>query len=152
MKQKRCGRIKTRGCADGRPMRIYTDKTTSSSPTVTLESVFLTCGVAAKEKRKVVTVDLPGTFMFSNMDEVIILKVEGESVDMLVEIDVNKYKPYVVIEHGKKVIYFKLKKALYGTLRAALLFWQNVSNNLRNWSYEPNQYDPCVMNKEINGH
>ena len=105
-----------------------------------------------KRKEKGCQGGLPGAFMFSDMDEVIILKVEGESVDILVEIDIDKYKPYVVIEHGKKVIYFKLKKALYGTLRAALLFWQNLSNNLRNWSFEPNPYDPCVMNKEINGH
>ena len=52
MKQKRCGCIKTRGGGDGRAMRVYTDKFRSSSPTVVLKSVFLTCGVAAKEKRK----------------------------------------------------------------------------------------------------
>jgi len=33
-------------------MRVYTDKMDSSSPTVALESVFLTCGVAAKEKER----------------------------------------------------------------------------------------------------
>mmetsp|Transcript_21585 Transcript_21585/g.30234 ORF Transcript_21585/g.30234 Transcript_21585/m.30234 type:complete len:149 (+) Transcript_21585:1643-2089(+) len=122
MTRKKCGRIKTRGCDDGRPMRIYTDKNTSSSPTVALETVFLTCEFSALKRRHVVTIDLPGAFMFLDMDKIVILKVEGDSVEALLEVNYNKYVQYVAIENGHKVIYFKLKRALYGALRVALLF------------------------------
>jgi hypothetical protein len=43
-------------------------------------------------------------------------------------------------------------KALYGTLQAALLFWENLSGFLSNkLGFEENPNDPCVMNKNFNG-
>jgi hypothetical protein len=55
LKQKRCGRIKARGCADGRKQRLYKTKEETSSPTVSTEAVFLTLIIDAREKWKVVT-------------------------------------------------------------------------------------------------
>jgi hypothetical protein len=49
------------------------------------------------------------------------------------------------------VLYVELKKALYGTLRAALLFWQRLTKQLKEWGFETNPYDWCVANKTING-
>ena len=46
---------------------------------------------------------------------------------------------------------YKLKKALYGTLRAALLFWRKLSSKLQEWGFEINPYDWCVANKKIHG-
>ena len=34
LKQKRCGKIKGRGCADGRKQRVYKTKEETSSPTI----------------------------------------------------------------------------------------------------------------------
>jgi hypothetical protein len=34
LKQKRCGKIKGRGCADGRPQRLYKTKEETSAPTI----------------------------------------------------------------------------------------------------------------------
>jgi hypothetical protein len=46
----------------------------------------------------------------------------------------------------------KLLKALYGTLQAALLFWENLSSFLvGELGFSVNPYDPCVVNKTING-
>jgi hypothetical protein len=44
-----------------------------------------------------------------------------------------------------------LKKALYGTLEASLLFWQDLSGHLTKWGFTVNPYDECVMNKMIEG-
>ena len=52
---------------------------------------------------------------------------------------------------GKQVIYVRLLKALYGTLKAALLFWENLSDTLQEWGFKINPYDWCVANKMING-
>lgn len=49
---------------------------------------------------------------------------------MLAWIDLAKYESYVVVENGKEVLYVVLKKALYGTLQVALLFWEDLSTFL----------------------
>jgi len=48
-------------------------------------------------------------------------------------------------------MYVKLKKALYGTLKAALLFWQDLTKILKEDGFEINPYDWCVANKMVNG-
>jgi len=49
------------------------------------------------------------------------------------------------------MIYVKLKKAIYGTLQAALLFWRLLSDTLIEWGFRLNEYDKCIVNKTING-
>ena len=47
LKEKRDGKVKGRGCADGRPQRLYTDKIETSSPTAALTAIMLTCMIDA---------------------------------------------------------------------------------------------------------
>jgi hypothetical protein len=61
------------------------------------------------------------------------------------------YKLFVIYEHGKPVLYIRLKKALYGILKAALLFWKQLTEQLHKWGFKTNPYDPCLANKNING-
>jgi hypothetical protein len=49
LKHKQCGRIKGRGCADGWKQRVYKMKEETRAPTVSVESLFLSCVVDAKE-------------------------------------------------------------------------------------------------------
>jgi hypothetical protein len=48
-------------------------------------------------------------------------------------------------------MHVKLKKALCGTLQAAMLFWKDLSAKLVSWGCETNPCDWCVANKMING-
>ena len=48
--KKRCGRIKARGCADGRKQRSSTSKEDAAAPTVAIESVMLSATIDAMEK------------------------------------------------------------------------------------------------------
>jgi hypothetical protein len=57
----------------------------------------------------------------------------------------------VRVKGGKTVLYVELRRALYGTLEAALLFWEILSSQLTKWGFVSNPYDSCVMNKDING-
>ena len=78
------------------------DKEQVSAPTVATESLLLTCLIDAMEKRKVVTVDIPGAFMQSDMvGEVTHMKLEGEMVSILERIDPKLYKKYKKFENGK---------------------------------------------------
>jgi hypothetical protein len=151
LKRKRCGKVKGRGCADGRKQRAWTDKADSSSPTIATAAMFLTVIVDAMEGRDVAVVDVPGAFMQADMDELVHVRFTGLMVDKLLEIDYEMYAPFIVYEGKVKCLYVELLKALYGTLRAARLFWEKLSNQLKEWGFVANPYDSCVVNKMING-
>ena len=150
LKEKRTGQIKGRGCADGRKQRTVMSKEESSSPTVANESVLLTCTIDAFENRDVATVDIPGAFLHADMDGIVHLRIDGAMADLLISLDPEKYTKYVELRNGKKVIFLLLKKALYGTLKASLLFWQLLSQLLISWGFVINPYDHCVANKMVN--
>ena len=151
LKQKRTGQIKGRGCADGRKQRLHTPKDDASSPTVATESVLLSCVIDAKERRDVATVDIPGAFMQGDQDETVHMHLEGTLAELLTKCDPKLYRQYVVTEHNKPVLYVELIKALYGTLRAALIFWRKLTSKLIEWGFTINPYDWCVANKQIDG-
>ncbi len=151
LKEKGNGTVKGRGCADGRKQRKTTTKEEASSPTVAIESVMLSCTIDAKEERDVGTVDLPGAFMQADMEDTIHMKLEGKMAELLDLIAPTQYRKYIRMEKGRMVLYVQFMKALYGTLKAALLFWKRLSSQLRKWGFELNPYDSCVANKMING-
>ena len=150
LKRKRTGKVKGRGCADGRKQRDYIPKEDSTSPTVKTESVLLTAAIDAKEKRDVAVVDVPGAFMQADMDDIVHIRFTGEMLEMLLEID-PCYASYICYERGEKALYVVLDKALYGTLKAARLFWEMLSKQLVEWGFVVNPYDQCVANKECSG-
>ena len=150
LKRKRCGKVKGRGCADGRKQRVYTLKQDARSPTVAIESVLLSCVIDAKEGRDVAVCDIPGAFMQADMDELVHIRLAGKMAELLVEIDPGTYSDYVTIENGEAALYLELKKALYGTLRAARLFYERLKTSLTKWGFKCNEYDECVANKMIN--
>ena len=69
LKRKRCGKIKARGCADGRKQREFISKEEASSPTVSTHALMATCLIDAIEGRDVATIDIPGAFLQAEMDE-----------------------------------------------------------------------------------
>ena len=60
--------------------------------------------------------------------------------------------PCVTWENGEKVLYMELLKALYGTVKATHLFWEQLVKHLiDDWGLTLNPYDQCVANKVVNG-
>ena len=151
LKRKRNGKIKARGCADGRPQRAYIPQEDARAPTISTEAVFITAVIDAMENRTVAVVDIPGAFMQADMDPGVYMRIDGAMAELLMEIDYDMYHPHMVKEKGKLVIYVELLKALYGTLRAAHLFWETLSRKLQEWGFAINPYDSCVANKDIDG-
>eukprot|EP00957_Ditylum_brightwellii_P108722 8293936-Ditylum_brightwellii.AAC.2 len=101
------------------------------------------------EGRNVATVDIPGAFMQADMDKVVHMKIEGTMEELLTKLDPKLYRQYIRSKNGRSVLYIQLKKAIYGTLKAALLFWKNLSSCLQEWGFEINPYDWCVVNTQI---
>jgi hypothetical protein len=52
--------------------------------------LFLTSLIDAEEERKVVTVDIPGAFMHSDMDKLVHMRVSGVMAELLVRVDPAK--------------------------------------------------------------
>ena len=62
-KEEKSRKMKGQGCADGRPQRDYITKKESSSLTVWLYALMGSCVTDALDDRKVIMVDIPGTFL-----------------------------------------------------------------------------------------
>ena len=123
LKQKIFGKIKGRGCADRKKHKETLSKDETSAPTVATDSLFLTCLIEVMEERDVEKVNLPCAFMQAYMEgETVHLKLEGKMVDILAKMDPQLYSKYIRNTGNHTVMYVDLKKCIYGTLQAALLF------------------------------
>jgi hypothetical protein len=119
---------------------------------VRIESLLLSCVIDSKERRKVMTCDVPGAFMQVDVDEIVHVRLNGPLAKLLTKVDPKLYSKYLVTDKGKSVMYVQLRKALYGTLSAAMLFWEDLSGHLKaEQGFTANPYDSCVVNKIENG-
>ena len=90
--------------------------------------------------------------MNSWIDENFTVVFRDQILDYLVIIAPEAYKDYVnQHQNGRKSLYVTLDKAMFGALRAALIFWKNLVALLIKLGFELNLYDPCVANKLVNG-
>jgi hypothetical protein len=125
-----------------------------SSPTVstTTPSVFIVAAIAAKENRAVATIDFPSAFLNSDMplegDHVVFMRINKYLTDVLTSIDPS-YKKFVNA-NGTCVV--KLKKALYGCVESAKLWYDKISNDLIKLGYEKNNTDMCVFDRIENNY
>ena len=78
------------------------------------------------------------------------IKVDGEFFVSLCNANPG-YKEYVAYEHGKRVLYLKLRTALYGIIQAALLWYETYATCLNKNGFKLCKYDPCITTKMING-
>ena len=86
LKEKCDGSIKARGCAERRSQREYTTKAETSSPTVSLEAMMLTCAIDARERRHVAVTDIPGTFLHADMEQDVNMILEGKIAKLVVKL------------------------------------------------------------------
>ena len=84
------------------------------------------------------------------MNDYVIVKIIGKEVDVMCRVS-GKYKKYMGLENGKRVLYPWLKKALYGCMQSAILWYNTFKNCLETISFKMNCYNPCVVNMETEG-
>ena len=152
LKEKRTGEIKARGCVNGSKQREYIKKEDATSPTVSLESLFIIASINAFENRKVATFDIPGAFLHTETDEDVIMALEGPLAELMVKVDPKIYRKHITTnKKGKALLYVKMNKAVYGMLRSAMLFYKKLRADLEDYGFVVNPYDPCVANMTVNG-
>ena len=112
--------------------------------------------IDAHEERDVMTSDVPNAFIqapikYKQNQEKIIMKVTGSLVDILLRKNILKYEGYIVYENGKRVLYLKVLRAIYGMLQSALLWFRKFKKDLEGIGFIFNNYNPCVANKTVKG-
>ena len=71
---------------------------------------------------------------------------------MMVRIDPALYREYVTYSaKSVPMLYVRLFKALYGMLRATLLFDKQLRGTLEDIGFEINPCNPCVANVVVEG-
>jgi len=152
LKEKRTGEMKARGCVNGSKQREYIKKEDATSPTVSLESLFIVASINAFENRKVATFDIPGAFLHTETDEDVIMALEGPLAELMVKVDPKIYRKHITTnKKGKALLYVKMNKAVYGMLRSAMLFYKKLRADLEDYGFVVNPYDPCVANMTVKG-
>jgi hypothetical protein len=156
LSEKKDGSLKARHCANGSSQRAYIEREEVSSPTVNTESTLLTAVIEAEEGRDVATCDIPNAFIQTEVEDVdsqgnkTILKIRGVLVGLLCQLD-PVYAKFVRDEKHGPVLYLHVKKAIYGMMESALLFYKKLSGDLQGYGFVINPYDPCVANKIVGG-
>jgi hypothetical protein len=82
--------------------------------------------VDAKERRDVATADVVGAYLNADMNDFTLLKLTGKAVDIMVQVN-SKYGDFIDKENNTPTIYLQLKKALYGCVQSALLWYKLFS-------------------------
>ena len=158
IKEKRCGKLKGRTCANGSRQRNFLkDGEDFASPTASLESILTTLVIDAWEGRDVAVADVPGAYLHASFpeDKKVILKLQGVFVDIMCDVNPD-FKPHIVFEKNRKgkpvkCLYMRVLRALYGCIESALLWYELYSSTLMKLGFKINPYDRCVANKQING-
>jgi len=146
MKEKRDGRLKSRLCVNGSKQDPFRSTVDPSSPTVLVESIFLSLMIDALEERIVKTADIEGAYLVADMPEEVLVMFDETLAAAMLQVAPE----FSDFERFGKLI-FRLKKALYGCIQSARLFYEHLRKTLIGLGFEPNPYDPCVFNKVMYG-
>jgi hypothetical protein len=155
VERKRDGVLKARTVAGGNKQRGYILKEDASSPTVSNEAVMLTCVIDADENRDVAIVNIPNAFVQTVVEDEkdrAFIQIRGPLVDILTSIAPDVYESYVTIgKKREKQLLVKCLTALYCTMVASLLYYKKFVKSLISKRFKLNPYDPCIVNKWVNG-
>jgi hypothetical protein len=93
--------------------------------------------------------DVPNAFVQTSIEdkskgERVIMKIRGPLVDMLLNLDEEKYLPFVLHEGNNKILFVVMQKALYGMLQSALLYYKKFKKDIEQIGLKIDPYDPCV--------
>jgi len=116
-----------------------------SSPTASLTAVLTVATIAAKEQRIVQVVDITGAYLNASMGKVkVFMRIDGQLAELMGNLD-PKFKGCT---NNDGSIIVQLKKALYGCIESAKLWYELLVKVLKeDFGMVENPYDKCVLNK-----
>lgn len=122
---------------------LYSDESTSS-PTVALTSVLAQASIAAHTGQFVMTLDHKSAYLNASMSGPRVeMNLSSDVVDILCTMD----ESYSIYRKYNGTVTVVLRKALYGCLQSAVLWYKEIRTTLEAIGYTVNPYDICVFNK-----
>ena len=70
-------------------------KTKTSSPTVSLEAMMLSCAIDAKDGRYVTVTDIPGAFLHADMNQDVHMLLERTIAELIIKLEPKLYRKYI---------------------------------------------------------
>jgi hypothetical protein len=145
LRQKRTGVIKSRLVAGGHMQnRLFYTIDNTSSPTVSTDALLILLAKFAKDRRKIITIDIVAAYLNCMLLKEVYMILDKLMSKLLIELN-PYYSDYLDPVTG--CIYVKLKKALYGLIESAKLFYMHLSGSLLSLGFIRNSYDQCVFNR-----
>ena len=89
-----------------------------------MDSIIIMAAIETFEQWRVITLDIPGAFLNVELDQDVIMLLKGELATMMVMVDPKLYRPFVIVTlKGEKLLYARMKKAMYRLFHSALLIY-----------------------------
>lgn len=115
-----------------------------SSPTVATKNTYMIAQLAAAENRHIAVIDFIGAYLNVTFDEDTVIHVRLEpDLAVILCMLYPEYKPFCT-KNGS--LFLKLRKALYGCIQSAKLWYEHLCKSLTDIGFKPNKRDPCVWN------
>ena len=120
-----------------------------SSPTVRWESWMIVLAIACEQGRRAASMDVDGAY-FEATTEKSVKPVSVRFNKYLTTLISQEYPEYTShIQNG--MLTAEALRALYGLVESGKLWHNTVSEILRKLGFTPNEFDPCVWNKDVDG-
>ena len=110
--------------------------------------------IEAKQRRDAIILDISNTFVQTDIigknGKKIITKIRGLLADILLEIDKDKHKDFVICQRKEKLLYIKILKTLYSMLATSILCYKKFRKDIEVIEYEVNYYNTHIASKIAN--
>lgn len=117
----------------------------TSSPTVLVETLMLALGIAAHERRDIETIDFPGAYLFAELHETQLMRLDKVLAGFVVQL-FPEYREYLQ-EDGTMLV--ELMRALYGLPEASKLWYEHLKKTLLSAGYKCSHDDPCLFHRTV---
>ena len=67
-----------------------------------MEGFLVTLAIDAKEERHIAIADVAGAFLKADMDDLVIVKLQGPAVDAILKVNKERYNKYVINPNNDK--------------------------------------------------
>lgn len=83
----------------------------------------MSCVIDAAESRFIATTDIPDAFLHADMDDFVIMKIEGKLAELMVYVDRNVYSQFITrTSSGKTILMSSLRKRCTDVCEALYCF------------------------------
>lgn len=113
LNEKKDGMVKARACAGGRKQWEITAEGEVALPTVSVESVFITCAMKVKENQDIAVIDLPVAFLQADCKDHVNMKFQERLAELMALAASQICQKYITTElKGKFILFVKLQEAM----------------------------------------